>query len=167
MNSNKILFQFFSGRSLVVSLLPRELMLLNHGIGEDPWESLELQGDPTNLSSRKSVLNIHWKDWCWSWNSNTLAPWCKEYTHWKRPWCWERLNAEGEGDDEGWDGWMTSPTQQTCVWVSSGSWWWTGKPGMVQSMRLQRVRHNWVTEQQQQSVCCCFMRLDSFYPLKV
>ena len=46
---------------------------------------------------KKSVLNIHWKDWCWSWNSNTLATWCKELTHWKRPWCWERLEA-GEGD---------------------------------------------------------------------
>ena len=68
----------------------------------------------------------------------------------------------------GWDGWMASPTQWTWVCVSSGSWWWTGKPGMLPSMRLQRVRHNWVTEQQQPSVCCCcFMRLDSFYPLKV
>ena len=55
---------------------------------------------------RKSVLNIHWKDWCWSWNSNTLATWCEELTHWKRPWCWERLKAEGEGDDRGWDGWI-------------------------------------------------------------
>ena len=53
---------------------------------------------------RKSVLNIHWKDWCWSWNSNTLATWCKELTHLKRPWCWERLKVGGEGDDRGWDG---------------------------------------------------------------
>ena len=62
----------------------------------------------------KSVLNIPWKDWCWSWNSNTLATWW-ELTHWKRPWCWERLKA-GEGDDRGWDGWMASPTQWTWVW---------------------------------------------------
>ena len=48
----------------------------------------------------------HWKDWCWSWSSNTLAPWCKELTHWKRPRCWDRLRAGGEGDDRGWDGWM-------------------------------------------------------------
>ena len=68
---------------------------------------------------RKSVLNIHWKDWCWSWNSNTLATWWKELTHWKRPWCWERLRAGGEGDNRGWDGWMASSTQWTWVWVNS------------------------------------------------
>ena len=51
------------------------------------WESLGLQGDPTSQSSRKSVLNIHWQDWCWSWSSNTLATWCEELTHLKRPWC--------------------------------------------------------------------------------
>ena len=50
----------------------------------------------------KSVLKIHWNYWCWSWNSNTLATWCKELTHWKRPWCWERLKEGGEGDDRGW-----------------------------------------------------------------
>ena len=66
--------------------------------------------------------------------------------HWKRPWCWGRLKVGGEGDDWGWDGWMASLTQWTWVWVSSGSWWWTGKPGMLQSMRLQRVRDDWVTE---------------------
>ena len=109
-------------------------MLLNCGIGEDSWESLGLQGDPTSPSLKRSVLSVHWKDWCWSWNSNTLATWCEELTHWKRPWCWERLRAGGEGDDRGWDGWMASPTQWTWVWVNSGSWWWTGKPGMLQSM---------------------------------
>ena len=70
-----------------------------------------------------SVLGVHWKDWCWSWNSNTLATWCKELTHLKRPWCWERLRAGREGDDRGWDGWMASPIQWTWVWVNSGSWW--------------------------------------------
>ena len=64
---------------------------------------------------RKSVLNIHWKDWCWSWNSSTLATWCKEQTHFKRPWCWERLRAGGEGDDRGWDSWMAWLTQWTWV----------------------------------------------------
>ena len=73
-----------------------------------------------------------------------LATWCKELTHLKRPWCWERLKAGGEGDNRGWDGWMASPTQWTWVWVSSGSW--TGKPGVLQSMGSQRVRHNWTTE---------------------
>ena len=64
----------------------------------------------------------------------------------RRPWCWERLRAGGEGDDRGWDGWMASPTQWTWVWVNSGSWWWTGRPGMLQSMGSQRVRHIWATE---------------------
>ena len=60
---------------------------------------------------KRSVLGVHWKDWCWHWNPNTLATWCEELTHWKRPWCWERLRAGGEGNDRGWDGWMASPSQ--------------------------------------------------------
>ena len=88
---------------------------------EDSWESLGLQRDPTSPSWRKSVLNIHCKDWCWSWNSNTLATWCKELTNLKRPWCWERLRTGGEGDDRGWDGWMASPTQWTWVWAGLGA----------------------------------------------
>ena len=86
-------------------------------------------------------------DWCWSWSSNTLWPkyWCKELTHWKRPWCWERLRAGGEGGDRGWDGWMASLTGWTWVWASSRSWWQTGNTGMLQSMGLQRVRHDWAT----------------------
>ena len=85
-------------------------------------------------------------DWCWSWNSKTLATWCEELTDWKRPWCWERLKAGEEGDNRGWDGWMASLTRWTWVWTSSRSWWWTGKPGMLQSMGLQRVGHDWATE---------------------
>ena len=127
-------------------LSAEELMLLNCGIREDSWESLGLQGDTTSPSQRQSVLNIHWKDWRWSWNSNTLATWCEELTHLKRPWCWERLNMEGEGDDREWGGSMASPTQQTWVWVNSKDWQWTGRPGMLQSMELQRVGHDWVTE---------------------
>ena len=76
-----------------------------------------------------------------SWNSNTLATWCEELTHWKRPWCWERLKVGGEGDNRGWDGWMASSTWWTWVWVISGSWWWTGKPGVLPSMGSQRVGH--------------------------
>ena len=121
-------------------------MLLNCGVGEDSWESLGLQGDPTSPSRRKSVLNIHWKEWCWRWSSNTLATSCEELTHWKRPWCWERLKAGVEGDNRGWDDWMASPTQWTWVWVSSRSWWRRGKPSVLQSMGSQRVGHNWVTE---------------------
>ena len=77
------------------------------------------------------------EDWSWSWNSNTLATGCEELTHWKRPWCWEWLIAGGEGDDRGWDSWTASRTWWTWVWVGSGSWLWTGNPGMLQSMGLQ------------------------------
>ena len=87
--------------------------------------------------------------WCTSflfWSSNTLATWCEELTHWKRPWCWERLKAGWEGDDKGWDGWMAAPTRWTWVWASSRCWWWTGKSGMLQSMGSQRVGHGWATE---------------------
>ena len=69
-------------------------------------------------------------------------------THWKRPWCWERLKTGGEGDDRGRGGWVASPTWWTWIWASSGSWWRTGMPGMLQSTGLQRVRHVWVTEKQ-------------------
>ena len=151
----------------------------------------------------ESVLNIHWKDWHWNWNSNTLATWCEELTHLGRPrrmvwggrreegsgwgthvylwwihfdiwqnqynivklknkkktlnwkkkktrlWCWERLKAGGEGmkewtEDEmvGWDHWLNGHE----FWVNSGRWWWTGRPGMLQSMGSQRFGHDWVTE---------------------
>ena len=75
-----------------------------------------------------------------------LAIWYEELTHWKRPWCWERVKAGGERDNAWWDDWMWSPTQWTWVWANSGSCWWTGKSGMLQSMGSQRVRHDWVTE---------------------
>ena len=120
-------------------------MLLNYGVGEDTLESLGLEGDPTSPSWR-SVQGVHWKEWSWSWNSNTLVTSCEELTHWKRPWCWEGLGAGGEGDDRGWDGWMASPTCWTWVWVKSGSLWWTWRPGMLQFMGSQRVRHDWATE---------------------
>ena len=77
-------------------------MLLNCGVGEDSWESLGLQGDPTSPFWRRPVLGVHWKDWCWGWNSNTLATWCEELTHLKRPWCWERLKEGGEGRTRRW-----------------------------------------------------------------
>ena len=82
-------------------------MLLTCGAKEDSWDSLRQQGDQMSQSWRKSTLNIHWKEWCWSWSSNTLATWCEEPTHWKRPWCWERLRTGGKVcDDRGWDGWQ-------------------------------------------------------------
>ena len=104
-----------------------------------PW-----RGDQTSQSWRKSTLNIHWKDWCWSWSSNTLATWCKELSHLKRPWCWEWLRPGGEWSDRGWDGWMASPTRWTWVWANSGSWRWTGRPGMLQSMGPQS--RTWLTD---------------------
>ena len=71
--------------------------------------------------------------------AETLIVWPPdaELSHWERPWCWERLKAGGEGDDRGGDDWMASPTWWTWVWASSRSWWWTGKPGALQSMGSQ------------------------------
>ena len=111
------------------------LSLGSHRVGHD-WKWL----------SSSSSSSIHWKDWCWSWNSNTLATSCEELTHWKRPWCWERLKAGGKEDNREQYGWMASLTRWTRVWASSRSWWWTEKPGMLQSMGSQRVRHDWATE---------------------
>ena len=106
-----------------------------------PWTARRCNQSILKISPEYSLeglmLNI---------SSNTLATWCKELTHLKRPWCWERLKAGGEGDNKGWAGWMASPTQWTWVWVGSGSWWWTGRPGMLQSMGLQRVGHDWANE---------------------
>ena len=64
----------------------------------------------------------------------------------RKDWCWKRLKAGGEGDDTRWNGWMASLIWWTWVWASSGSWWWTGKPGVLQSMGSQRVGHYWATE---------------------
>ena len=83
---------------------------------ESPLDSKEIK--PV---SPKGILNIHWKVCCWSWNCNSLAIWWEELTHWKRPWCWERLKAGGEQGNREWDGWMASPTQWTWVWANSRS----------------------------------------------
>ena len=91
-------------------LSAKELMLLNYGVGEDSWESLGLQEHPTSPSWRRSVLNIHCKDWRCSWNFNTLASWWEDLTHWKRPWSWERLRAGGEGNNRGWMRWLDGIT---------------------------------------------------------
>ena len=82
-------------------------------------------------------------------------------SHWKRPWCWERLKPTGEGGNRGWDGWMASPMQGTWTWTNSRRWWGTGKPGMLQFMRSPRVAHNLVTEQQWQRICLQCGRLSS------
>ena len=88
-----------------------------------------------------------------------LATWCEELTHLKRPWCWEGLRAGGEGDRRGWDGWMASLTWWTWVWVDSGSWWWTGRPGMLWFMRSQRVRHDWATELIEEGLLLLWVRI--------
>ena len=85
-----------------------------------------------------SVYSLH--------SSSTLASWCEKLTHWKRPWCWERLKVGGEGDDRGWEGWVASLTWWLWVWARSETWWWTRKSGVLQSMGSQRVRHDWATE---------------------
>ena len=136
-------------KSRDITLLTKAMVFLVVMYGCESWtikaECLGLQEDPSSSSLRKSILNIHWKYWCWGWNSNILSIWCEELTHWKTPWCWERLKA-GEGDGRGWGGWMASPTQWAWVWINFGSWWWTGRPGVLQSMGLQRAGHDWATE---------------------
>ena len=106
-----------------------------------PWTSRR-----SNQSILQEISPEYSLDWCWSWNSNTLAIWCEELIHWKRVWCWERLKAGGEGDYREWDGWMVSLNQWTWVWVSSGSGWWTGITGVLQSIGLQRVKRvsDWI-----------------------
>ena len=121
-------------------------MLLNCGVGADSWESLGLQGDTTSQFILKEispecsleVLMLKLKlQYC--------GHLIRRADSFKRPWCWERLKV-GEGDNRGWDGWMASLTQWTWIWVNSRSWWWTGRPCMLQSMGSQRVGHDWVTE---------------------
>ena len=112
-----------------------------------PWLSARIFARRSNKSILKeTVLNFHWKDWCWNWNSNTLAICCEELTHLRWPWCCERLKAGGEGEGRGWDGLMASPTQWTWVWVNSDSWWRTGRPGVLHLMGSQSVEHDWATE---------------------
>ena len=94
--------------------------------GNQPWISIEM----TNTEAEALIL--------W-------PPDGKSWLIGQDPWCWEGLGAGGEGYDRGWDGWMASPTQWTWVWVNSGSWWWTGRPGVLHFMGSQRVGHNWVT----------------------
>ena len=109
---------------------------------ESPLDCEEIK--PVNPKGNQSWIFIGRTD-CWSWSSNTLATWCEGLTHEKKPWCWERLKAGGEAN-RGWDGWMASPTWWTWVWTNSGSWQWTAKPGVLQSMGSQTVGHDWAAE---------------------
>ena len=122
-----------------------ELMLLICG-----WRRLLIVPCTARRSNQSILKKI--SPWCsleglmLKQNSNILATWCEELTHLKRPWCWERLKAGDEGDNRGWDGYMASPTQWTWFWVDSGSWWWTGRPGVLRFTGSQRVTHDWATE---------------------
>ena len=116
---------------------------------ESPLDNKEIK--PINPKGNQ------WKNQCWSRSSNTLANWCEELTHWKRLWGWERLKAKGEGGNirqhVGWHHWLNGHEfVQTLE-----SWWWTGKPGILQSLGSQRVRHNLETKQQQciLHICAC------------
>ena len=150
----------------VRKLSAKELMLLNCGVGEDSWESLGLQ-DPTSPFWKRLALRFFGRNDTkaetpvWS-----LATSCEELTLWKRLWCWEGLRAGGEGDDRGWDVWMASLTRWTWVWVNSGSWWWTGRPEVLQFMGSQRVGHDWVTELNWNSSNFCLW-MKSYQPNKV
>ena len=134
-------------------LSAKELMLLNCVVLEktleSPLDRKEIQ--PVNPKGNQSWVFIG-RDWSWSWNSSTLATWCEELTHLKRPYCWERLKAGGEGKERGWDDWMASPTQWTFVWEDSRSWWCTGKPGCFNpwdSKDLDMTEPlNWLTDWQ-------------------
>ena len=113
---------------------------------EDSWKPLGQQGDQTSQLWGRSTLSIHWKDGCWSWSSSILVIWCEQTTHWKSPWCWERLRAEGEKGIRGWDGWTASVTKWRWTWTNFGRWWGTGRRFVLQSKGSQRVGHDWATE---------------------
>ena len=99
-----------------------------HSEGDQPWVFF-------GSNDAKRETPVLWPPHAKSW-----------LTHWKRLWCWEGLGARVEGDDRGWDGWMASLTRWTWVWVNSGSWWWTVRPGVLRFMGSQRVRHDWATD---------------------
>ena len=107
-----------------LKLSTEELMLLNCGVGENSWESLGLQGDPTSQFWRRSTLGFLWKEWCWSWNSSTLATSWEELTHWKRPWCWEGLEQEEKGTTEdgiaAWHHWLDGRESEWTLGVGDG-----------------------------------------------
>ena len=110
------------------------------------FEILSFLGFPAGISGWESAC------WCWCWSSNALATCCDDLTHWKRPWCWDRLRAGAEGGDRGWDGWIASLIQRTGLWANSRIQWRTGKSGVLQSMGLQRARQDWGTEQKLQQL---------------
>ena len=136
-------------------LSAEELMPSNCSAGGDsqvPWTARR-----SNLSIlRRSVLNIHWKDWCWSWSSNYFG-----HLMWradslgkkKKTGHWKRLRARGKGDDRGWGGWMASLTQGTWVWANSTWWWRTRKPGVLVGLQSQTLLSNWIPATKNSCTC--------------
>ena len=123
-----------------------KLYILNCGIGEDSWESLDYR-EIKPVNSRGNQPEYSLEGLMLKLKLQYLGHLMRRTDSWENelpPWCWERVKA-GEGGDR-LDGWRASPTRWTWVWASSGSWLWTGKAGMMQSMGLQRVRHDWASE---------------------
>ena len=152
-------------------LSAEQLMLSTHGAGEDSWEFLGLHGDQTSQSKSNSTLIIHWKDWCWSWNSSTLASWCEESTHWKRPWCWGKVKAKGEEGNRAWDCLIASQTQWTdsegqgnlaccCPW---------GHKESDTTERLRKNKNMWpmcIYLYNKYALCFLFWRKGKIYPFE-
>ena len=130
----------------------------------DAFDLWVLRTARTARDSNQSILkeinpeySVCWKDWCWSWNFNTLATWCKEPTHWERPWCWERLRAKGEAGDRGWDGWMASLTQWTWIWAN---WRETERQGSLACYSLWGCKESDMTEQMNWTIVLIASQLD-------
>ena len=119
-------------------------MVLNCGVGKDSWESLAKRSKQSILKEISPGCSL--EGLMLKLKLYTLVTWCEELTHWKGSWYWERMREGGEGDDRGWDSWMATPVQWTWASVDSRSWWWTGRPGVLQFLGSQRVGHNWATE---------------------
>ena len=119
-------FELWCWRRLLESPLDCKEIQPVHSEGDQPWDFF-------GRNDAKAETPVLWPPHSKSWLIG-------------KDWCWERLGAGGEGDDRGWDGWMASPARWTWIWVNSRSWWWTGRPGVLQFMGLQRVGHNWATE---------------------
>ena len=121
-------------------------MLLNCGAGEDSWESLGLKGDQTSQSLKEINPKYSLEGLMLKLKLQYFGHLMQRADSLEKTLMLRRLMAGGEGEDRGWDGWVASPTQWTWVWVNSGSWWWTGMPGVLWSIWSQRVGHDWATE---------------------